>query len=190
MFLPFVALVAPLQARAASGPEVTPEVLAARADRIVIADVASVRTEGEAPRLRTVTQLAVRESWKGRGPELLEIVQLGGAKGAHATQVVGDARFTAGEQVLVFLRCGEGAECTLVGLGKGRMKLQRGASAADDSVALQEAGVSRRMPVQQLRWRLGLAGGPESAPHPAPGEPVRMLVPSPSGKQQQGEVAR
>ncbi len=179
-------------AHAASGPEPTPESLAARADRIVLADVASVRIEGEAEgapalAMRTVTQLVVRESWKGRGPELLEVVQLGGQRGGQVTGVVGDARFTPGEQVLVFLRCteAEGARCTLVGLGKGRMRLSRGEDAQGDAVELREAGRVQRVPVGQLRRRLGLAAEGVGTG----GQPVRPLTPaSPSQQRPSSKV--
>lgn len=184
--IPFVVL-------AASGPEVTPELLASKADRVVVAEVASVRTEGEAPHLRTVTQLFVRESWKGRGPELLEVVQLGGAAGAFRVQVVGDAQFVPGEQVVAFLRCGRGDgsehgaartdRCTVVGMSQGRMTLRRDArDGIEVLVGVPERGATapRWMPLPTLRARLRVTDVAVEPPlqHPVPAPAASKSAPT------------
>jgi hypothetical protein len=157
-----------LTSHATSGREVTPEQLFARADRVGLADVVSTRTEGEPPRLRTVTRLLITEGWKGQGPAAVELEQLGGESGGFRTQVAGDARFVPGEQALVFLRCrGEVGRCTLLGLERGRLTVLR---AADGSavVELKEGSERRRVPLSQLRTRLR-----EALPQAIPAESGR-----------------
>ena len=171
----------PLPLFAASGPPLSPEALAARADRVVVAHVTHVRTEGEGSGLRTLTGLQVLQDWKGQaGTSTVEVVQLGGAAGGYILQVAGDARLEPATKLVAFLRCRDKARadrCTLVGLSQGALKVYR--SDAGDEVVVRDAkGTKARMPLETLRKRLSSSPQSSSVP-PVGGEgPVpRVLVP-------------
>lgn len=102
---------------------------ARQADRVVLGQVLESRTvvqEGDPRRMRTITKVAVGESYKGRGPSELEIIQQGGRWGLWEAHVTGDASFEPGQTALLLLRCripGAPGRCTLVGLGEGKIEV-------------------------------------------------------------------
>jgi hypothetical protein len=53
--------------------------------------------------ISTWTQVAVKETLKGKAPEVLEVRQPGGEVGNIGAKVAGAARFKTGEEVLLFL---------------------------------------------------------------------------------------
>ncbi len=181
MSRPLVALclsLVPGLASAASGPPLSPEALAARSDRVVVAHVTRVRTEGEAARVRTFTTLRVLEGWKGEGPLDLEVEQLGGSAGGYQLQVAGDARFEPGEDVVVFLRCRDReapGRCTLVGLSRGKLKVQK--AAEGDGVVVRGPGGAEAMPLGALRARIVGAPGESAVSSPGVSPAPRVLVP-------------
>jgi hypothetical protein len=97
--------------------------LAARADRIVVADVLSVASAWDAAHrnIHTTVALAIQESWKGEAPNpgRLTLRQLGGTVGEIEMSVLGAARFVPGERALFFLK-GRG----LVGMAQGKRTLR------------------------------------------------------------------
>jgi len=97
--------------------------LVTEADRIVIADVLSVRAAwdpGHRSIHRTV-DLGVRESWKGTVPTdgRITIRQLGGVVGDIEMKVHGMPAFTVGERALLFLRRSQ-----VVGMSQGKRNLR------------------------------------------------------------------
>lgn len=56
----------------------------------------------------TVTQIRVTAYLKGSGPDTLALRQLGGTVDQLRMQIAGDARFTPGQDVVLFLRQGDG----------------------------------------------------------------------------------
>lgn len=115
-------------------------------NRVVLAQVVSTQTvvnDGDPRSMRTVTQVRVGEAWKGDGPAQLEVEQLGGRWGLWESHVPGDAQFTAGETVVLWLRCPAQGACRLVRLGEGKARVEGG-----------EAELSSLVTGQRTRTRL------------------------------------
>lgn len=95
-------------------------------NRVVLAQVTAQHTVMPAndPRqLQTVTEIVVGQDLKGRGPERLQIVQIGGTSGLWSVHVPGDAQFRLGETAVLFLSCEARGPCHLVALGEGKLNL-------------------------------------------------------------------
>jgi hypothetical protein len=103
---------------------------AARADRVALVEIGAQRTvvpEGNFRRMLTLTQVAVLQDLKGKGPALLTVVQAGGKSGPWESHVAGDARLSAGERAVLFLRIPDATHpdsCALSGLGLGKLDVQ------------------------------------------------------------------
>lgn len=80
--------------------------LTRRSDLVVLARVTRVTSRPARPGggLHTYTTLAVIRTLAGTAPASVVVRQLGGRRGRRVSRVVGDARFRAGEEVVVFLR--------------------------------------------------------------------------------------
>ncbi|MBX7096893.1 MAG: hypothetical protein K1X89_04190 [Myxococcaceae bacterium] len=127
------------------------------ADRVVLAQVLRSQTRaehGDARRLKTFTELAVGEDYKGRGPLSLTVVQLGGELGQVSERIPGDARFEAGQVAVLFLRCGGSDRCHLVGLEAGVAPVSGG----DAFVLDVNTGKRERRPLAALGPMLRAAG--------------------------------
>jgi hypothetical protein len=101
--------------------------LAARADRVVIAQVTSVVTEWDSAH-RTIlsrVELSVEEALKGDVPanRRLRLVQVGGQVGEVVMRVSGQPSFVVGERAVLFLE-GAADRCHLTGLGQGKRPLR------------------------------------------------------------------
>lgn len=124
-----VGVLIPVVALAAS---IVPHSLAERAaasDRVALVQVLSRETViegGDVRRMRTVSKLAVARSYKGSGPDYIQIVQQGGKSGLWEAHVPGDATLEPGQTALVFLRCPEVSSCSLVALGAGALPMDDG----------------------------------------------------------------
>ncbi len=111
---------------------IVPHTLAQRAaesDRIALVQVLSRETivKNDDPRtMRTVSRLAVAESYKGEGAAYVELVQMGGKFGLYEMHVPGDATLEPGVTALVFLRCPQPNVCSLVALGAGALRMVEG----------------------------------------------------------------
>ncbi|GEM_PF-3207365 len=111
---------------------IVPHTLAQRAaesDRIALVQVLSRQTivKNDDPRtMRTVSHLAVAESFKGEGAPYVELVQVGGKYGLYELHVPGDAKLEVGATALVFLRCPQPNICSLVALGAGALQMVEG----------------------------------------------------------------
>jgi hypothetical protein len=106
--------------------------LAARANDIVVADVAAVSADWTADHRRIVTtiDLTVVEGWKGAATAgaHLRVVQPGGVVGNIAMHVDGMPRFSTGERALLFLR-GGWQRAGVVGMAQGKRSIHRDVSA-------------------------------------------------------------
>jgi len=94
-------------------------------DRVALVQVLSQRVEerpGEQFPLKTYTQVAIGSDFRGAGPSVVTIVQLGGTVGATSMEIPGDAKFRVGETAVVFLRCRLAPDrCHLVAMGAGKL---------------------------------------------------------------------
>jgi hypothetical protein len=75
----------------------------------------------------TRTTLKILEVLKGPASGELVVRQAGGTLGTESVELVGDAEFRDGEQVLAFLDCRRGDHCTLIGLSQGKFHLEASA---------------------------------------------------------------
>ena len=98
------------------------------ADRVVVAQVLSTRTEvpgGDVRKMLTHTEVVVGDVLKGPAGAALDritITQLGGRSGLWESHVPGDATFRPGETALLLLKCSEAPNrCGLVGLAEGKV---------------------------------------------------------------------
>ena len=127
--------------------DVLPRSIAERArlsQRVALVQVIERRSEPQGRSLKTYTRVVVGEDLKGSGPSEVTIVQLGGRLGEWEAHVAGDATFEVGETAVVFLRCREPRRCTLVGLGEGKLAIDRtGAAYRDLEEVLAELRVAR-----------------------------------------------
>ena len=102
---------------------------AAEADRIALVQVLSRQTilENNDPRrMKTVTQLAIAQSYKGEGALHVQLVQMGGKSGLYEAHIPGDAQLEIGATALVFLKCPQPNLCSLVALGAGALRMVDG----------------------------------------------------------------
>lgn len=129
--VPLVLLAALLlipSASASSTEHLSPDRLAAHADRVVRARV--IRQQQEEGHdalggLRTVSTLEVQEVLMGPPVKELEVEQLGGRRGAARSGVPGDAQISPGDDAVWFLRCRDPeapTRCTLVGHASGQLR--------------------------------------------------------------------
>ncbi len=92
------------------------------ADRVVVGEVLSVRSDWnrEHTRIFTFIEVQVAELWKGSPCQngKLTIVQAGGSVGDLETRVHGQAEFSEGDRAVLFLR-GRDDASTVLGLGQG-----------------------------------------------------------------------
>jgi len=145
---------------------------AARADRVALVEVGAQRTvvpDGNVRRMLTLTEVAVLEDLKGKGPRLLTVVQAGGKSGPWESHAAGDARLSAGERAVLFLRVPDAARpeaCTLSGLQLGKLDVQ-----GDVVVVSTLLGAGERRPLGEVSRELRRAG--TAAPAPAPATAAR-----------------
>lgn len=136
-------LVGPAPARATILLEQTVEELAAESALVVRARVARVEPRlggpGNLAGIYTFVTLDVVEHLRGTSGPRVELVVHGGRVGREATAVSGQARFAAGEEVVVFLFRGVGALWP-TGMALGKWTVQHEASG--DWVTRSLAGVS------------------------------------------------
>jgi hypothetical protein len=116
----FIALFLAAPPRIAAAAVVRPqttESLTRAASRVVLGRVAMIETGRDEALRRTVVRVAidVSESLKGAAVSRVVVQQLG---------VPGDARFTVGEEVLIFVREDSGAHF-MVGMAQGKFRILR-----------------------------------------------------------------
>jgi hypothetical protein len=101
--------------------------LTARAERIVVAEVMSVKTgwDSSHKRILSTVELHVSEVWKGQvaGDGRITVVQPGGVADGIEMIVHGLPRFESGERAVLFLRGPDGKPASLVGMGQGKRLL-------------------------------------------------------------------
>ncbi len=128
LFFPVVAL----------ATSISPHSLADRAreaDRVVLAQVVATQTvleNGDPKRMKTFTDVVIGDSYKGEGPDHLQVVQLGGKSGLWEAHIPGDAQLDVGETALLFLKCSQPTRCYLVALGAGALRMVDGQLLVED----------------------------------------------------------
>ncbi len=111
---------------------ITPHTLAQRAaeaDRIALVQVLSRETileHNDPRRMRTISRLAIADSFKGEGPMFVDLVQMGGKSGLYEAHIPGDAQLEVGATAVVFLKCIQPSVCSLVALGAGALRMVDG----------------------------------------------------------------
>jgi hypothetical protein len=119
-------LLAPLAALATSQLAHTVPQRAMASDRVVVAQVVERRTvvdPADPRRIKTHTQLNVKENLRGTGPSQVNLIQLGGTSGDTTIVIPGDATFTIGEEAVLFLHCPATDRCYLVAMGEGKLPI-------------------------------------------------------------------
>ena len=151
--------------------------LTARADRIVVAQVVSAKSDWDASgrNIHTRIEIKVEEAWKGSGAagEHIVIVQPGGSVGDIEMRVQGMPSFAPGEKAVLFL-AGQGA-VRVVGMSQGKRPLRWDATAKrwvaesaehsavvrrDSRGRLQPAMPEPAMTLDELRQRVRAMIGP------------------------------
>jgi len=151
--------------------------LTARAERIVVAQVVSAKSEWDSSgrNIHTRIEIAVEESWKGPAAvaERLVIVQPGGSVGDIEMRVHGMPSFAPGEKAVLFL-AGQRAP-RVVGMSQGKRPVRWDgaakrwvAQAAEHSAVVRRDSQGRLQPAQpepemaldELRHRVRALVGP------------------------------
>ncbi len=166
------------------------------ADRVVQGTVVSQasRWTGDNRRIITETVIDVAEVWKGEPVKQLKVRQPGGEIGDIGQRVDGVAKFTVGEEVVLFLEARPGGAWLLHGMGQGKYRVERSSDGKDAFAVPEVMGEARlvdpstgvpsvrrneTMPLLALRAQVAQAVGeaPDDASPSLP--PVR---PRPEGK--------
>ncbi|MDY7225217.1 hypothetical protein [Hyalangium rubrum] len=170
-----LALSLPSLALGSTGPLQTITELARGSDRVVLARVLDSRVrvpEGNVRQMTTLFRLEVLETYQGKGPAAVELVQVGGKSGLWESRLAGDATVTVGETALFFLRCPDPKaveRCALVGLAAGKQTVTSGAEGA-----------------RQVQLNGRVQGGPAQRPLEAVIDEIRRASPPPA-KQERGK---
>jgi hypothetical protein len=157
----------PALARGSTMPPQSLADLVRLSDRIVLARVVDQRVrvpEGNVRQMTTISRLEVVEEYRGQGPRALELVQLGGKSGLWESHLAGDAKLSAGELALVFLRCPDpkaAERCVLVGLGAGKHTVTDGAQGQREvELTAQVKGGPARKPLNEILEEIRRASPP------------------------------
>jgi hypothetical protein len=165
-----VVLVGACCARAAeaSTRPISIEDLATRADVIVIADVADVRSHWNATRtmILTTIDLGVREAFKGAASNVhLTVTELGGTVDNIASVVPDAPRFRPGERALLFLSCRPDGGLGVTHLWQGKFDIE--ADAGNPRAVRRLAGsdtVVDAIPLTTARAAIRAHATPGAAP--------------------------
>ncbi len=125
----------PLDARATTMVASSLEKLVTTSESVVHGTVVATRTEWDAyRRILTVATVRVLEDWHGAatpGSEI-EITSFGGEKDGILMKVPGAARFTPGEEVVLFLGRAPGGPLGVVDMAQGKFEVLRDAAGAPE----------------------------------------------------------
>jgi len=129
-----IAVLVPTAPRSSTVVALDVGVLAERSDRVVRATVESVESWRDGI-VWTRIRLRVDESWRGQGPERVELVQPGGTVAGFGTKVFGIPEFSIGEDVVVFLK-----DSRVYGLAQGKFTVAASGALRRDT---SELGLAR-----------------------------------------------
>ncbi len=73
----------------------------------------------------TRTALKIDRAYYGQVPGLIQIQQIGGEAADRVTRIAGDASFEPGEEVIVFLKRGEGSVFYLTSMAQSKYRVTR-----------------------------------------------------------------
>ena len=134
----------------------------------------------DAGEIWTFTSFAVEESWRGSAPSQVWVRLLGGRLGNITSTVSGIPRFSAGEEVILFLEPTPRGDFSIVSWEQGTFRVLRDARTGEE-IAVQdtasfpvfdpvarrfEAAGIRDVPVAALRARVDAAVGAETGSRP------------------------
>lgn len=106
-------------ATAAAGPAMQLDTLADEADRVVLGEVLTNRTENDRQTSWTVTTIRVFETLRGESDPVVEVRLPGARLAQHDLVVHGQTQLIEGHEVLLFLRGDQ-----VVGMGAGAFVVQ------------------------------------------------------------------
>ncbi len=86
----------------------------------VVAQRTRVESDALGTRLWTDTTFQIDETWKGAAPVALTLTQPGGEAAGRRAVVHGQAAFTAGEQVVVFVERADTGALVVCGMAQGK----------------------------------------------------------------------
>ncbi len=157
------ALLVPASSRGALARPVSVEALARDADAVVRAHVErrEARWAADGRHIETFVTLRVSSTWRGQASQSLAVRVPGGEVGEFGQRVDASPQFEDGEEVVVFLKRGPGAEWRVHGLGLGKYRIAGGeAHPSLESFTFVAGGVARgerhvgRMPLNELERRV------------------------------------
>ena len=137
---------------------------------IVRARCAGNSTRWDAGEIWTFTTFDVEETWRGSPPEQFTVRLLGGRLGNLTSSVSGVPRFSAGEDVILFLEPTRRGDFSVVGWEQGTFRVRRDPRTGDASVTQDSASFAtfdpatrqfetegiRRMPLNTFRERVAV----------------------------------
>ncbi len=174
-FVPLVGLV-PVFALATTMLSLSVDGLATGADSVVRGKVVSVvpRWTMDHARIITDTTIEVSETWKGAATRQVVVMQPGGEIGDVGQHVEGIARFSPGEEVVLFLEARGAERFTVAGMAQGRFRVEKQSDGTmqarqDQCGDLYTVDAATRQPVSRP---------PISLPVEALKQRVRVLIPS------------
>jgi hypothetical protein len=137
---------------------------------VVTGEVTDVRAVvGPAGRIETRVRLAVEEGIKGRVGRDVTFVQPGGEAEGRAVVIFGNAQYTVGERVLVFLRRRADGALTTTALGLGKYRIE--GDTRSGRRAVREAGSADRRALEAfVRDLRALAGAGPQETYVAPAD--------------------
>ncbi len=179
-----VSAVVLIRAEAATVLALTIEELAEESDRVIRARVVSSSTERneDLGLVFRLTTLEVLEDLRGEGSSKVVLRQLGGLTGEQGLWVEGDAVFSLGDEVVVFLSEGspDGTLVHVVGLALGKFRVERGedvvmATRRLEGLHLVRMGrrdrvLERSLPLDELRLRVRATSREAAGPLEGGGE--------------------
>lgn len=133
-------------------------------------------------RIITDTVIAVNDTWKGTAKSSVTVMQPGGEIGDFGQVVHGTVKFTAGEEVVLFLEA-RGDRYLVTGMVQGRFKVENGGARQEleneafflDPATHQPVSVqSLSMPVTALKQQVLAAVAPTAPVEPTTRPPVKV----------------
>jgi len=112
----------------------------------------------------TRTRFQVLERWKGAEAAEVDVFQPGGTTGGVTQSYIGVPRFSAGQEVVLFLWTGPSGRTQVIGLSQGVFQVERNRS--EEAQAVREPssevmlapGTGERLVDQSIRMPLGRLG--------------------------------